>query len=281
MLWVYFWARYRVCAQVLLIFPVLIRLTIILAQLAAGLAPPAFDNEFLILFLVANTGDRASILFNINFGYAVLVPLEVRKVEFLDPHIVGLRYPVVARYAGQLGYIGDAANPYFPLLFEVLGHHEELVAVGVTKWFALVQVKHVLVFRDITCDVPSDSSTFLGLAFVTVDEMSRIYRPYRAIWVLFPSSNREGTKQFWVVAALEAILHVMMILPISLLIFQIFFVLLLFLGLIQLVVESWLEILLVSILIKHQILISVLFRVLLVAQERIYSLHLVNNQNLN
>ena len=97
------------------------------------MAPPAFDNKFLILFLVANTGDRASILFNINFGYAVLLPLEVRKVEFLDPHIVGLRYPVFARYARQLGYIGDAANAYFPLLFEVLGHHEELVAVGVTK----------------------------------------------------------------------------------------------------------------------------------------------------
>ena len=70
----------------------------------------------------------------------------------------------------------------------------------------------------------------------------------------------------------------MMILPIGLLEFQVLLELLLLLFFVKLVIESRFEILLICILIKHQILISVIFRILLVAKEWVYCLHLVNNQ---
>lgn len=71
-----------------------------------------------------------------------------------------------------------------------------------------------------------------------------------------------------------------MILPVGLLMPQIRLELFLLLALVQLVVECRLKILLIRTLIKNQILISVFCGVRLVAQERIYTLHLVNNQKI-
>lgn len=128
-----FGTRYRVRSQVLLVFPVFAFLTVVPPQFAAVLAPPALDDEFLALFVLSQSGDLAAFCFHEYLRYAVLFPFEVCEVQLFHPHIIRFRYSVFARYARQLGYIGNTTNPYFPLLFEELGHHEELIAVGVAE----------------------------------------------------------------------------------------------------------------------------------------------------
>ena len=101
---------------------------------------------------------------------------------------------MVTWYAGEFGDICHTANTYLTLLLKELGHHQQLIAVVITKWFAFVQVKYVLVLRNIPCNIAGDSSTFLSLTLVTVDEMAGFICANGLIWVLLAASNRGGTK---------------------------------------------------------------------------------------